>query len=180
MKTTRKLTLCAMLLAVMLTLGYVESLFPVPGMPGVKLGLSNCVLVLAVYEGGAGPAFALMGAKVLLSGFLFGSPVSMLYALAGGACSLAAMLALKRLPGTSAVGVGMAGGAVHNAAQTGLAALLLHTPALLSYLALLLPVGAAAGFLTGTTERLLSSRLRFSFSQMGFSDKKQEKGTTKP
>ena len=41
MKSTQRLTLGALLLAVMLVLGYVESLIPLTGMPGVKLGLST-------------------------------------------------------------------------------------------------------------------------------------------
>ena len=47
MKNTQRLSLGALLLAVMLVLGYLESLIPLSGIPGVKLGLSNCVLMLS-------------------------------------------------------------------------------------------------------------------------------------
>ncbi|MEG2815548.1 MAG: Gx transporter family protein, partial [Oscillospiraceae bacterium] len=43
--TTKRLTRLALLTAVALVLGYVESFIPIaPGIPGVKLGLSNTVL----------------------------------------------------------------------------------------------------------------------------------------
>ena len=44
-----ELTCSALLTTIMLILGYIESLFPIPGMPGLKLGLSNSVLMLALY-----------------------------------------------------------------------------------------------------------------------------------
>ena len=101
MKNTQRLSLGALLLAVMLVLGYLESLIPLTGMPGVKPGLSNCVLMLSLEWLGGGMSFGLMAGKVLLSGLLFGSPFSMLYALAGGLCSMATMLCLRRVPGVS-------------------------------------------------------------------------------
>ena len=74
MKSTQRLTLGALLLAVMLVLGYVESLIPLTGMPGVKVGLSNCVLMLSLDWLGGGMTLALLAGKVLLSGLLFGIP----------------------------------------------------------------------------------------------------------
>ena len=154
MKNTQRLSLGALLLAVMLVLGYLESLIPLTGMPGVKPGLSNCVLMLSLgWLGG--------GMTLVLSGLLFGSPFSMLYALAGGLCSLGFMMALRKIPGISFFGLGMAGGAAHNLAQVLLAMLILRTPSLISYLALLLPVGAAMGFVTGLIASRLQVHLRF-------------------
>ena len=160
MKNTQRLTLGALFLAVMLVLGYLESLLPLTGMPGVKPGLSNCVLMLSLNWLGGGMALALMAGKALLSGLLFGGPFSMLYALAGGLCSLGLMMGLRKIPGVSFCGLGMAGGAAHNLAQVLLAMLILRTPSLISYLALLLPVGAAMGFLTGLIAGRLHIHLR--------------------
>ena len=48
--TTKQLALCSVLLTLMLVLSWVESLFPpLLGVPGIKLGLSNGVLIFAVY-----------------------------------------------------------------------------------------------------------------------------------
>ena len=65
MKNTQRLSLGALLLAVMLVLGYLESLIPLTGMPGVKPGLSNCVLMFSLEWLGGGMSFGLMAGKVL-------------------------------------------------------------------------------------------------------------------
>ncbi len=54
MKNTQRLSLGALLLAVMLVLGYLESLIPLSGIPGVKPGLSNCVLMFSLEWLGGG------------------------------------------------------------------------------------------------------------------------------
>ena len=54
MNQTGKLTLSALLIAVMMVLGYLESLIPISTVPGIKLGLSNCVLLISLYWLGVG------------------------------------------------------------------------------------------------------------------------------
>ena len=83
--TTLRTAYSGMLIATMLVLGYVESLLPaVAGVPGVKLGLSNSVLIFAVYMLDLPTAWVLMILKVLLSGLLFGGFNTVLYAMTGG------------------------------------------------------------------------------------------------
>ena len=120
-----------LLTGVMLVLGYVESLLPVIGIPGVKLGLSNTVLLYALYLMDAKSAVLLAALKVLLSGFLFGSPASMLYSAAGAVLSLCAMLLLQRTRGISVVGVSVAGAACHNIGQCAAAALFVQVLSLI-------------------------------------------------
>ncbi|MDR0896548.1 MAG: Gx transporter family protein, partial [Oscillospiraceae bacterium] len=75
-----RVALLGMLTGVMLVLGYVERLLPLPGaVPGMKLGLSNAVLLFALYMLGTRDAIALMLAKVVLSGLLFGGPSAMAF-----------------------------------------------------------------------------------------------------
>ena len=93
-----------LLLSLMLLLGYLESLIPpalTGGIPGVKLGLANSVLLFAIYMLGAKEALGLMIAKVVLSGFLFGGIQTMMYSFAGGILSMLAMLLVKHLPDMS-------------------------------------------------------------------------------
>ena len=117
-KQAQRVALCGMLLALMLVLGFVESQIPVAaGIPGIKLGLSNGVLIFAVYMLGVPTSFLLMTLKVLLSGFLFGSPSAMMYAFAGGVLSLTVMCVLSRMKGLSPIVVSMVGGLSHNVGQ---------------------------------------------------------------
>lgn len=149
-KQAQRVALCGMLLALMLVLGFVESQIPVAaGIPGIKLGLSNGVLIFAVYMLGVPTSFLLMTLKVLLSGFLFGSPSAMMYAFSGGVLSLTVMCVLSRMKGLSPIVVSMVGGLSHNVGQVTLAMIILHTPKLMYYMAILMVVGLVTGCATG-------------------------------
>ena len=138
-----------MLLAVMLILGYVESMLPAFSVPGIKIGLSNSVLLYAVYMLDIPTAFCLMALKVLLSGILFSGVSAMMYAFAGGILSLTVMSLLSRNKKLSPVIVSMTGGVSHNIGQTLLAILITETGSLFYYMAILILVGAVCGVLTG-------------------------------
>ena len=155
---TRSLTLAALLVTVMLMLGYVESLIPT-GVPGVKLGLSNSVLILAIVWLGIPWAVGLMLVKVLLSAFLFSGVGAMLYALAGGVLSLLVMCLLWRAKGFSLVTVAIAGAVMHNVGQVAMAMLVLGTEKLVYYMGVLMLVGIVTGFVTGSVARALVKRI---------------------
>ena len=152
------LALSGLLMAVMLALGYVESLLPT-GVPGIKLGLSNSVLIFAIYTLGVPTAFLLMIGKVLLSGFLFSGVNAMLYAFAGGLLSMLVMSLLYRLKSFHIVTIAMAGAVMHNVGQVALAMLMLETDKLLYYMAALMLVGLVTGFVTGNAARILLRRI---------------------
>ncbi len=157
-KQVRRLALSALLVAVMLMLGYVESLVPT-GIPGVKLGLSNSVLILAVSWLGIPAAFALMFAKILLSAFLFSGVGAMLYALAGGLLSLTTMCLLYRGGHFGLVATAVAGAVLHNVGQVAVAMLILRTDGLVWYMGVLMLAGLAMGFVTGTVAQILDKRI---------------------
>ena len=155
---TQRVALMGLLLSLMLILGFVESRLPVPGLPGVKLGLSNGVLLFALYLLDIPSALLLMVLKILLSGFLFGNPSSMMYAAAGGIVSLTGMILLSRSKELSPVAVSMAGGLLHNVGQAGLAMIILQTPGLLVYMAVLMAVGMITGLATGLAAKAVIHR----------------------
>ena len=154
----RRLAVSALLVTVMLMLGYVESLVPT-GVPGIKLGLSNSVLILAIVWLGVPTAFALMIVKVLLSGFLFSGVNAMLYAFAGGLLSMLVMSVLYKTKAFSLTPVAMAGAVAHNVGQVALAMLILETGKLVFYMAILMLVGLVTGFITGSVATILIKRL---------------------
>ncbi len=157
--STRKLTISAVLLGIMLMLGWLESLFSI-GIPGVKIGLSNSVLLISLWWLGIWPSFALMGMKVLLAGFLYGSVSSMMYAFAGGLLSMIVMTALLYGVCTSFVTAGVGGGIFHNLGQILLSMLILRTDRLFYFLAILMAVGALVGAGTGTVAQLLMRHIK--------------------
>ncbi|MBQ8161667.1 MAG: Gx transporter family protein [Clostridia bacterium] len=160
-QATFRLSLSAMLLAVMLVLGWLESMLPSLGVPGIKLGLSNSILIFAVYMLDIPTTFILMTLKVVLSGLMFGGVSAMMYAFAGGLMSLTGMTLLHLIPGIHPVPVSMAGGMLHNAGQTIMAILILHTPdAIMGYLGLLMITGLVCGTLTGTAASQVMRHLK--------------------
>ncbi len=156
----RRLTLTATLTGGGLLLAYIEAILPLSlGIPGVKLGLANLAVMLALLLLDLRTAFTVALLRVLLAGLLFGNLLSLAYSVSGCLVSFLVMLLLLKLGRLSPSGVGMAGGVAHNLAQLGCAALLLASEAVLWYLPVLLLSGTVAGLLIGLLAGLLAGRL---------------------
>ncbi|MEG1633551.1 MAG: Gx transporter family protein [Oscillospiraceae bacterium] len=141
----------SMLTAVALALGYVESFIPVaPGIPGIKLGLANTVLLYSLYLLDVKSSVLLMLFKVLLSGLLYAGFSATMFSLGGGVLSLLMMILTKKfIKNISIVGVSVIGAVFHNVGQLAVAATVVSTVALLSYLPVLLVSAVITGVLTG-------------------------------
>jgi heptaprenyl diphosphate synthase len=143
-----------------LVLSYVEALVPASTtLPGVKLGLANMAVLVALYALGPGYAFTVNGLRILLAGALFGTPFSMAYAAAGGLVSFLVMLALQKTGKFSMVAISMAGGVFHNVGQVAVAVLLLNTPEVWSLLTPLGIAGMVCGLVTGMVSHILYTRI---------------------
>lgn len=156
----QRTALCGLLTAMMLVLGFIESLIPVAaGVPGIKLGLSNGVLIFALYMLDAPTAFVLMIVKVVLSGLMFGGVSAMLYAMAGGVLSMLTMMLLKKFNFHMVI-ISMFGAVMHNVGQVVMAMLILQTPKLVYYMAILMLVGLATGAVTGIAAKATISHIK--------------------
>lgn len=158
---TKSIALLGACTAVALVLAYLEAILPplFPAVPGIKMGLPNILLIFLLYR--RGPVFASVVSllRILLVTALFGNFMMMLYSLAGGALSMLLMFLLSRLNRFSAVGVSVAGGVAHNVGQVLIAMLLLNTPQLGYYLAVLTVTGTVAGILIGVCGALLIKKV---------------------
>ena len=154
-----KLARYGLFIALALTLSWLESLLPPLGVPGVKLGLPNLVIVFALYRLGLRDAWCLSIVRVLLASALFGSGVSLAYSVAGAVLSLTVMGLLKKTDKFSPVGVSVAGGVAHNAGQILVAMALLETARLAWYLPVLWISGTVAGVLVGVASGELVKRV---------------------
>ena len=147
--------------ALALIFSYIETLIPYQiGIPGVKLGLANLVIVIALYRMPVGEVYLLSGVRVVLTGFLFGNLMSILYSLAGGILSLTVMWGMKRIRSVSILGVSIAGGVFHNVGQLLAAALMVETYGVFSYLPVLLISGLLTGFVIGLAAGEMLKRIR--------------------
>ncbi|GAA6491986.1 MAG TPA: Gx transporter family protein [Candidatus Bariatricus faecipullorum] len=146
--------------ALALIFSYVESLVPLPvGIPGVKLGLANLVVVVALYKLKTGEALAISVIRILVSGFFFSSLAAILYSLAGGLLSFAVMFLARKNKKFSVYGVSMAGGVAHNVGQILVAALVVETFGILYYLPVLLVAGVLTGLIIGVVANAMLKRL---------------------
>ncbi len=151
----------ALLTALAMVLSWLESLLVFPGLlPGMKVGLTNIVVLFALYRMGLRDAVRISLARVLLASMTFGNAYSFAYSLAGAALSLAVMAGLKKWDKFSLLGVSAAGGVCHNLGQLAVAAAVLETARLGWYLPALLASGTAAGVVIGIAGGLAVERVR--------------------
>lgn len=149
--------------ALALIFSYVETLVPIHfGIPGMKLGLANLIIVIALYKMRVREAFLLSVLRVLLSGFLFGNYFSIIYSLSGAMLSLLVMAGLKQADGFSVMGVSIAGGVFHNIGQLIVAMLVVETFSVAYYVPVLLVAGLVTGLLIGIAANEMLKRLKAS------------------
>ena len=146
----------AMMIALAMIFSYVETMIPINfGIPGVKLGLANLVIVAAIYLFGGKQAFLISIVRIFLSGFMCGNLASIMYSLAGGLLSLAVMLVLKKTDKLSILAVSVMGGICHNIGQLIVAMLVVENLKLIFYVPVLLISGFLTGLLIGIVCRVI-------------------------
>lgn len=146
----RRLARVSLLCACALVLSYLETMIPLPvAVPGIKLGLANVAVVVALYTLDAKSAGAVALVKVFASGFLFGSPMMLAYSLGGTVLAFIGMVALAAVPGVGLVPVSMLAAVLHNVGQLGVAAMALQTPAVFINLGVLGVAACVTGGITG-------------------------------
>ena len=154
----KQVSLTAMCVALAMILSYVESQIPSPGVPGVKLGLANLVVVFALYRLGWKEAVGISLLRVFLVALLFGHAASLAYSASGAVLSLAGMILLKRSDKLSCVAVSVIGGVLHNAGQI-LMAWALMGANVVWYLPVLILSGTVAGVAIGVVSAILVKRI---------------------
>lgn len=157
MNKTKKLAYLSLAAAAALILSYVESLLPplYPAVPGVKTGLANIAVTVALWIFGIREAAAVSVVRISLSALLFGNFTTFIYSLAGAALSIVVMALLKKTRQLSPIGVSAAGGVAHNLGQVLAALFLLKTPSIMYYMTVLTVTGTVAGLLVGCAGALL-------------------------
>lgn len=157
---TRSIAKFGLLVAVAMVLSWLEAqLVPFIPFPGVRLGLTNLVVLVALYKLGEKEAIGLNLVRILLVGLSFGNAFSLMYSLAGGLLSGLVMLLLKKTNRFNIVTVSVAGGIFHNVGQLLVAAAVLGSGAVLYYLVILWISGIIAGAFVGLICAELLKRL---------------------
>ena len=151
MTKARSVAFFGIFTALAIIAGYIERITPspVPMIPGIKLGIANVIILMILYTQGAKAALGINVARILASGILFSGPSGVLYALAGGLLSFAAMLLGKKTGALGVAGVSVLGGVFHNTGQIAVAAAVVWNMRLFYYLPVLIIAGIVTGVITG-------------------------------
>lgn len=157
---TKRIAVSAVLASLCLIFSYIEAIIPFSiGIPGVKLGIANLVVVIALYALGGSYAFSINVIRILIAGLLFNGTFGALYSLAGACVSLLTMIILKKTNIFSIVGVSMAGGVAHNVGQMLIAAAIISNIRIFIYFPVLLFSGMITGIIIGFISYLVLKKL---------------------
>lgn len=147
---SRRIAYDALMVALAMIFSYVEALIPINfGVPGMKLGIANLVIVSGIYLFPIKDVLVIQIARILLTGAMFGNGMSVIYSLAGGMLSFAVMLVLKKIKGFSIIGVSIAGGVSHNIGQLIVASIVVQNLKVMYYGPALLIAGVITGAVIG-------------------------------
>jgi len=156
---TKKLTKIGLLIAISMIFSYIEMLIPImPSVPGVKIGLSNSVVLLILYSYGFGYCILFQVARLLLQTLLFGNVFSLAYSFVGAFVSLIVMYFVKKFKLFDMPGVSMFGGVAHNIGQILVAFFLVQNQYIFSYFPVLLISGSLCGYGVGWISEILFKR----------------------
>ena len=86
MKSTRRITFMALMVAYSLILYFIESMLPSLYFiaPGAKLGLTNIITLSLLYMTGLGDAFFVLVVRVIMSSIFGGGINAFMYSISGG------------------------------------------------------------------------------------------------
>ena len=144
----QKMALLGVLTAGAIVIAILESFIPSIGIPGVKLGLANIVILIILYELGIVEAIIVNLLRVLVVGLVRGTFLGMGFfmSLTGAVFSLGIMilfyLLIKKF---SVIGVSVIGSIFHVGGQILIAMIYLGS----AYIVLYLPVLAISAIITG-------------------------------
>jgi heptaprenyl diphosphate synthase len=151
MSRTKRLALMAALAAIALTIFVAEAQLPPPvPIPGIKLGLSNIVTLVAMAVLGRREAGAVLAVRILLGSVFTGSVSALIFSAAGGLFAYLVMcLTVNLFPRKLLWVVSTFAALAHNAGQLAAAVWVSGTPSILVYAPALVASGVVTGVFTG-------------------------------
>jgi heptaprenyl diphosphate synthase len=160
----KRLATNGIFISLALIFSYLEKFIPVElviPIPGIKLGLANIVTIAALMLMDVKSAVIITILRCVLANMLFGTPMSMLFAVCGAIMALLIMTVLKTGYNKlfSVIGISAAGAAAHNIGQLAAAALVMKSTAVFYYLPFLLLASMLTGFVTGMIAKSIIQRL---------------------
>ena len=159
---SRKISIIALYSVIAALCGILEGFLPLQfiiPVPGVKLGISNIIIILAAYLYGIKVAFSVTLIRIFTVFLFSGNPISLCMSLCGGLISFLALIVLIKLHGKvfSFVGISSVCAALHGAGQM-ICAYIFVGNAVLYYLPFLITACTLTGIFTGTVMNIIENK----------------------
>ena len=160
-KMTKKTAVMALLTACAIIMGYVEAVLPLDlGVPGIKPGLCNIVIIITLILFTWKEALAVSVIRILAVGFMFGNLFSISYSMAGTLFAICIMTLLLNAGRFGLMGISASGGAMHGIGQMLVAKLVLPALPFAGYASVLILSGVITGVLVGLISYEILKRTR--------------------
>ncbi len=162
MKVSGKSTaLMAMFAALAIVFSYVEFLIPISiGIPGIKLGLANVGIILALYILGGREAFVVNFIRIVVMALFFGNIYSFAFSITGGLLSVIVMILLKKLKCFNILMISIIGAVTHNIGQLLVAYVVIQRVGVFIYFPILIIAGIITGVLIGYISGMVIKKVR--------------------
>ena len=160
-KILRYVTL-SLLLAIAIVLNYLESFIPSIGIPGVKLGLANIVILICLYKYKVYEALMVDLLRVVLANLLKGTFLSIAFymSLSGAVLSFLVMFLFRYIKQLKPLVISVIGAIFHAIGQIIVALIIMQTSGILLYLPFIMLASIITGVLNGIVcERIIATNL---------------------
>lgn len=164
---TRKISYLSLFTAFAIVLSYIEVILPFNfGIPGVKLGLANLVIVLVMKNMGPKEALWINVVRIFIIALLFGNLFSLAFSISGAFFSMLVMFIFWKTKSFSIIFISTAGGIAHNLAQIMIASIIVNAYGILYYIPVLVIAGFLTGLILGIIAGILQNKLKFFLRQV--------------
>ena len=160
---TKKLVLISILASLGSIIGLLENIIPLPFVvPGVRLGLSNMVVLVSIVLFGLKEGVYVSLLKSVLLLLVSGNVTGFFYSFSGALLSSLSMALMIHFfkDKVSLIGVSLVGASAHNFAQVTMAVLVLKNIYIYSYLPVLLIIGLFTGVFVGISSQFILSNIK--------------------
>ena len=157
----RAVNIILVLNAILISL--LEAYIPVPvPLPGVKLGMGNIVIIIAVVFMNLKDVFFIVIVRCFVVAVLSKGIIVLVFSLTGGILSAFLMwLLYKKLHNFFSIrGISIAGAIIHNIGQVLIASIILNESIVIYYLPILLISSIVTGFITGSIADIAICEIR--------------------
>ena len=144
-------------------MGYIESLITIIPLNGIKIGLSNVVILFSVFFLDAKSTYIIASIKSILNAIIFTGVSAIIYSLPSIICAVTVMIIIKKYffpKSVSEYGISVLGSVVFNVVQIMIASAVMKTQVVFYYLNYMILLSVLTGIIVAFITKLINKRIR--------------------